>query len=94
MFALYCAERTFSIRNACCFFNELQKCPQLQDPVRVLWAEVAVPDMCRVYVVQVHCKHTNGTGYWSDWSESVYSTPQNSRGKTCYRNSSGGSLDF
>ncbi|XP_035771387.1 leptin receptor isoform X1 [Neolamprologus brichardi] len=52
---------------------------KLQDPVRVLWAEVAVPDMCRVYVVQVRCKHTNGTGYWSDWSESVYSTPQNSR---------------
>uniref|UniRef100_A0A668TDI9 Fibronectin type-III domain-containing protein n=1 Tax=Oreochromis aureus TaxID=47969 RepID=A0A668TDI9_OREAU len=52
---------------------------KLQDPVRVPWAEVAVPDMCRVYVVQVRCKHTNGTGYWSDWSESVYSTPQNSR---------------
>lgn len=55
-------------------------CLQVQSPVRVPWAEVAVLDMCRVYVVQVRCMHTNGTGYWSEWSESVYSTPQNSRG--------------
>uniref|UniRef100_A0A671VQN1 Fibronectin type-III domain-containing protein n=1 Tax=Sparus aurata TaxID=8175 RepID=A0A671VQN1_SPAAU len=41
--------------------------------------EVTVSDMCRVYVVQVRCMHTNGTGYWSEWSDSVYSTPQNSR---------------
>lgn len=52
---------------------------KLQSPVRVPWGEVVVPDMCRVYVVQVRCMHTNGTGYWSEWSESVYSTPQNSR---------------
>ncbi|XP_070764514.1 leptin receptor [Enoplosus armatus] len=52
---------------------------KVQSPVRVPWAEVAVSDMCRVYVVQVRCMHTNGTGYWSEWSESVYSTPQNSR---------------
>ncbi|XP_076583053.1 leptin receptor [Chaetodon auriga] len=52
---------------------------KVQSPVRVPWAEVAVLDMCRVYVVQVRCMHTNGTGYWSEWSESVYSTPQNSR---------------
>ncbi|XP_071398759.1 leptin receptor [Centroberyx affinis] len=52
---------------------------KVQSPTRVSWAEVAVPDMCRVYVVQVRCMHTDGTGYWSDWSESVYSTPQNSR---------------
>ncbi|KAM9357750.1 LOW QUALITY PROTEIN: leptin receptor [Symphorus nematophorus] len=52
---------------------------KVQSPVRVPWAEVTVPDMCRVYVVQVRCMHTNGTGYWSEWSESVYSTPQNSR---------------
>ncbi|XP_074491005.1 leptin receptor [Sebastes fasciatus] len=52
---------------------------QVQSPVRVPWAEVAVSDMCRVYVVQVRCMHTNGTGYWSEWSDSVYSTPQNSR---------------
>lgn len=42
-------------------------------------SEVAVPDMCGVYVVQVRCMPTKGTGYWSEWSESVYSTPQNSR---------------
>ncbi|KAI3368569.1 hypothetical protein L3Q82_025575, partial [Scortum barcoo] len=54
---------------------------KIQSPVWVPWAEVAVSDMCRVYVVQVRCMHTNGTGYWSEWSEPVYSTPQNSRGK-------------
>ncbi|XP_068600027.1 leptin receptor [Brachionichthys hirsutus] len=52
---------------------------KVQSPVRVPWAEVAVPNMCRVYVVQVSCMHTNGTGYWSKWSDSIYSTPQNSR---------------
>uniref|UniRef100_A0A667ZIW4 Leptin receptor n=1 Tax=Myripristis murdjan TaxID=586833 RepID=A0A667ZIW4_9TELE len=52
---------------------------KVQSPTPDRWAEVAVPDMCRVYVVQVRCMHTEGTGYWSDWSESVYSTPQNSR---------------
>uniref|UniRef100_A0A672IAY5 Leptin receptor n=1 Tax=Salarias fasciatus TaxID=181472 RepID=A0A672IAY5_SALFA len=29
--------------------------------------------MCQVYATQVRCMHTNGTGYWSEWSESVYS---------------------
>lgn len=57
-------------------------CLQVHSPVRVPRAEVVVPDMCRVYVVQVRCMHANGTGYWSEWSDSVYSTPQNSRGKT------------
>ncbi|XP_069009275.1 leptin receptor [Embiotoca jacksoni] len=52
---------------------------KVQGAVRVPWAEVVVPQMCRVYVVQVRCMHTNGTGYWSEWSDSVYSTPQNSR---------------
>ncbi|XP_039985106.1 leptin receptor isoform X2 [Xiphias gladius] len=52
---------------------------KVHSPVRVPWAEVVVPDMCRVYVVQVRCMHANGTGYWSEWSDSVYSTPQNSR---------------
>ncbi|XP_059197879.1 leptin receptor [Centropristis striata] len=52
---------------------------KVQSAVRVPWAEVAVSDMCRVYVVQVRCMHANGTGYWSEWSDSVYSTPQNSR---------------
>ncbi|XP_062251354.1 leptin receptor isoform X1 [Platichthys flesus] len=51
---------------------------KVQSPVRVAVAEVAVPDMCRVYVVQVRCMHTNGTGYWSEWSDPVYSAPQNS----------------
>ncbi|XP_060933549.1 leptin receptor [Limanda limanda] len=51
---------------------------KVQRPVRVAMAEVAVPDMCRVYVVQVRCMHTSGTGYWSDWSKAVYSAPQNS----------------
>ncbi|XP_060890548.1 leptin receptor [Labrus mixtus] len=49
------------------------------DPVRVPQAEVTVADMCWVYVVEVRCMHTSGTGYWSKWSEPVYSTPQNSR---------------
>ncbi|XP_071342277.1 leptin receptor isoform X2 [Trachinotus anak] len=52
---------------------------KVQSPVRVPWAEVMVPEMCRVYMVQVRCMHINGTGYWSEWSDSVYSTPQNSR---------------
>lgn len=58
--------------------------PLMQDysPVRVPLVEAPVPDMCHVYVVQVRCMHTNGTGYWSDWSDSVYSTPRNSRGET------------
>nr|QCO95273.1 leptin receptor [Channa punctata] len=52
---------------------------KVQSPVRAPQAEISVPDMCRVYVVQVRCMHVNGTGYWSDWTDSVYSTPQNSR---------------
>ncbi|KAF7663963.1 hypothetical protein LDENG_00194070 [Lucifuga dentata] len=52
---------------------------KIQNPTRVPRAEVAVSGMCRVYVVQVRCMHTDGIGYWSDWSKSVYSTPQNSR---------------
>ncbi|XP_042370661.1 leptin receptor isoform X2 [Plectropomus leopardus] len=52
---------------------------KVQSPVRVTWAEVTVSDMCRVYVVQVRCKRINGTGSWSEWSDAVYSTPQNSR---------------
>lgn len=54
---------------------------QVQSPVWMPWAEVTVSDMCQVHVVQVRCMHTNGTGYWSEWSDSVYSTPQNSRGR-------------
>ncbi|GLD49719.1 leptin receptor [Lates japonicus] len=52
---------------------------KVQSPVRVSFGEVVVPDMCRVYVVQVRCMHANGTGYWSEWSDSIYSTPENSR---------------
>ncbi|XP_033937667.1 leptin receptor isoform X2 [Pseudochaenichthys georgianus] len=52
---------------------------KVQSPVRERWAEAVVSDMCRVYVVQARCMHTKGTGYWSEWSDSVYSTPQNSR---------------
>lgn len=61
-------------------FTEANVMLQVQRPVRVSWAEVTVSDMCRAYVVQVRCMHINGNGYWSEWSESVYSTPQNSRG--------------
>ncbi|XP_022071967.2 leptin receptor [Acanthochromis polyacanthus] len=50
-----------------------------QSSVRVPWDDVLVPDMCRGYVVQVRCIHVKLTGEWSDWSASVYSTPQNSR---------------
>ncbi|XP_034563377.1 leptin receptor isoform X2 [Notolabrus celidotus] len=52
---------------------------RVQGPVRVLGAEVTVPEMCWVYVVQVRCMNSHGTGYWSRWSDSVYSMPQNSR---------------
>ncbi|XP_016886817.1 leptin receptor isoform X2 [Cynoglossus semilaevis] len=52
---------------------------KVQSPVRDPWSEVVVPHMCRVYVVQVRCMPANGSGYWSEWSETVYSTPQNSR---------------
>ncbi|XP_054644606.1 leptin receptor isoform X3 [Dunckerocampus dactyliophorus] len=52
---------------------------KVYNPVQVPWAEVTVLDMCRVYVVQVRCIPTNHTGHWSDWSDSVYSIPQNSR---------------
>lgn len=58
----------------------LMSCLQVQSPVRVREAKVAVSDMCRDYVVQVRCMHTDGIGYWSEWSDSVYSTPRNSRG--------------
>ncbi|XP_056235000.1 leptin receptor isoform X1 [Seriola aureovittata] len=51
---------------------------KVQSPVRVPSAEVVVPDMCRVYAVQVRCMHIN-ISYWSDWSDLAYSTPQNSR---------------
>ena len=60
--------------------STMSPCLQVQSPVRVPWAEVAVSDMCQVYVVQVRCKLTKGMGSWSEWSDSVYSTPQNSRG--------------
>ncbi|XP_017276076.1 leptin receptor isoform X1 [Kryptolebias marmoratus] len=48
-------------------------------PVLVPQAEVTVPNMCQVYVVQVRCMHISGTGYWSEWSDSVNSTTQNIR---------------
>ena len=56
-------------------------CLQVQSPTGASWTEVSVADMCRVYVVQVRCISTRGVGYWSDWTESVYSVPLNSRGK-------------
>ncbi|XP_034035456.1 leptin receptor [Thalassophryne amazonica] len=52
---------------------------KVHNPVRVPYAEVVVPHVCSVYVVQVRCMHTDGTGYWSDWSEEVRSKAQNSR---------------
>lgn len=54
-------------------------CPQVQSPVRESRAQVAIPAMCGVYVVQVSCMHIEGIGYWSEWSDSVYSSPHNSR---------------
>ncbi|CAN9500887.1 unnamed protein product [Ophioblennius macclurei] len=69
-----------------CQFRYRPKSPPGDQPewtvlrsVRVSMAEVAVSDMCQVYLIQARCMHTNGTGYWSEWSPSVYSTPQNSR---------------
>ncbi|CAJ1061002.1 leptin receptor isoform X1 [Xyrichtys novacula] len=52
---------------------------KVESPSQVQWGEVTVPDMCWVYAVQVRCIRSNGTGYWSKWSDSVYSMPQNSR---------------
>lgn len=61
--------------------NNSKRSPlQVKAPVRELRAEVAVSDMCRVFVVQVRCMHVSGAGYWSEWSHSVDSTPQNSMG--------------
>uniref|UniRef100_A0A3Q2Q696 Leptin receptor n=1 Tax=Fundulus heteroclitus TaxID=8078 RepID=A0A3Q2Q696_FUNHE len=54
---------------------------KFEEPVRVPWAEVKVPDMCQVYVVQVRCMHTSGIGYWSEWSDAVHSTNQSTRGR-------------
>ncbi|KAM4575610.1 leptin receptor [Fundulus diaphanus] len=52
---------------------------KFEEPVRVPWAEVEVPDMCQVYVVQVRCMHTSGIGYWSEWSDAVHSTNQSTK---------------
>lgn len=54
-------------------------CPQVQSPVWESRAQVAIPAMCGVYVVQVSCVHIEGSGYRSEWSDSVYSSPHNSR---------------
>lgn len=43
-------------------------------------AEVAVPEPCMVYKVEVMCKLDN-SGYWSDWSEPHSSVIKNSFGK-------------
>lgn len=48
-------------------------------PVLAHGDEVSIQDMCLSYAVQVRCQPINGTGYWSDWSETVYSVQQNSR---------------
>lgn len=60
--------------------NSKRSLLQVQEIVREPWAEVNVSDVCRVFVVQVRCMHISGAGYWSEWSPSVYSSPQNSRG--------------
>lgn len=60
---------------------------QIYNTVLVPKAEVPVRnyDPCHVYVVQVRCMHISGTGYWSDWSDSFYSTPQNRGGNSSFR---------
>ncbi|KAM9797295.1 leptin receptor isoform 1-T2 [Syngnathus typhle] len=52
---------------------------KFSNAARVSSAEIPIPDMCQVHAVQVKCMPANGTGYWSDWSDLVYSLPQNSR---------------
>ncbi|XP_034149519.1 leptin receptor [Esox lucius] len=44
-----------------------------------LLADVPEPDVCAVYNVQVRCIYVNSTGTWSDWSDSVFTMPHNSR---------------
>uniref|UniRef100_A0A8C6UAT0 Leptin receptor n=1 Tax=Neogobius melanostomus TaxID=47308 RepID=A0A8C6UAT0_9GOBI len=51
----------------------------VQPPVFARGDEVPIPDMCLSYAVEVRCRPIHGTGYWSDWSKTVYSVPQNSR---------------
>ncbi|XP_028300361.1 leptin receptor isoform X2 [Gouania willdenowi] len=49
------------------------------EPVWIHRVEVVVPNMCKVYVVQVQCRRTTGMRYWSNWSHAVDSKPQNGR---------------
>ncbi|XP_067087950.1 leptin receptor [Osmerus mordax] len=46
-------------------------------PVSEASVEVPVFDACGVYQVEVRCRPTKGTGYWSDWTQTVYSTTLN-----------------
>lgn len=80
MLALHMRYHRFVSVNVGELNNSERSLLQVQPIVREPWAEVTVSDVCRVFVVQVRCMHVSGTGYWSEWSHSVYSSPQNSRG--------------
>ncbi|XP_066519865.1 leptin receptor [Hoplias malabaricus] len=48
-------------------------------PIYDPWAAIVVQVPCVQYRVQVRCKRLNGSGYWSDWSESHTSFIYNSK---------------
>ncbi|KAJ0032647.1 hypothetical protein NQD34_002728 [Periophthalmus magnuspinnatus] len=51
----------------------------VQPPVLPPGDKVNISDVCVSYAVQVRCQPTHGFRYWSDWSKTVYSAPQNSQ---------------
>uniref|UniRef100_A0A4W4H029 Fibronectin type-III domain-containing protein n=1 Tax=Electrophorus electricus TaxID=8005 RepID=A0A4W4H029_ELEEL len=48
-------------------------------PVSEPWAAVLVQDPCVQYKVEVRCRRFEGSGYWSDWSESHISSVYSSK---------------
>uniref|UniRef100_A0AAV2L077 Fibronectin type-III domain-containing protein n=1 Tax=Knipowitschia caucasica TaxID=637954 RepID=A0AAV2L077_KNICA len=51
---------------------------RVQPPVLEHSSGVSVSSVCESYAVQVRCRPKH-SGYWSEWSPTVYSVPQNSQ---------------